>query len=122
MKFRYFLMTGAIVFCGHAYADYSSHQFFRMDMELHKCMQIAAAAAKRVGFSNIKAQDFTSGEDWRNYAVAYGVNNDGYSFQFVCNPVKGFGYVIVNGSKVDVKNKIRDGISAEIEAKTAASK
>ena len=113
MKFRSFLMAGAIAVCGHAYADYASHQFFHMDRGLQKCMQIASEAAKKSGFSSVQSQDFSSGEGGRQYAVAYGANKDGYSFQFVCESTKGFGYVIVNGSNVDVKNKIRDGIGAE---------
>lgn len=110
MKARFLLVVSSMFFGGHAFADYSSHQFHYMEMELSQCKQIASAAAEKVGFSNVQSQEFSYGADGRKYVIVYGINKDGYSFQYTCEPVKGFGYLIINGAKVDVKNKIRDEI------------
>lgn len=77
-------------------------------------------AAAKIGFSNAQSQDFPNGGDGRQYGVVYGANKEGYSFQYICEPVKGFGYLIVNGARVDIKNKIRDELGGAI--KNASSK
>ncbi|MGP1680955.1 MAG: hypothetical protein ACTS8S_01335 [Giesbergeria sp.] len=103
------------VFATNAAADYSSHQFHYMEIGLSKCKSIASDAARTYGFSDPQSQDFIyAGE---NYSVLFGTNKDGYSFQYTCESKKGFGYLIINGPKVDKKNELRDAIGGDIESR-----
>ena len=122
MKVRILLAVSSIIFSSQALADYSSHQFHYMEMGLEQCKQIATDAAAKIGFSNSQSQDFPYGGDGRQYGVVYGKNKEGYSFQYTCEPVKGFGYLIVNGARVDIKNKIRDELGSEIKKASSKAK
>ena len=67
-------------FASNAIADYASHQFHYMEMELSKCKSIASDAAIKNGFSNPQSQDvaFAGG----SYAIVFSTNKEGYSFQY----------------------------------------
>ena len=100
-------------FASNAIADYASHQFHYMEMELSKCKSIASDAAIKNGFSNPQSQDvaFAGG----SYAIVFSTNKEGYSFQYTCEPKKGFGYLIITGPRVDKKNSLRDSMGEEIQ-------
>jgi hypothetical protein len=122
MKVRVLLAVSSIIFSSHALADYSAHQFHYMEMDLTQCKQIATDAAAKIGFSNVEFQDFSYGGDGRKFSVVYGMNEEGYSFQFACEPVKGFGYLIVNGPRREIRVKIRDELSNEITNASSKAK
>ena len=96
-------------------ADYSAHQFHYMEMDLSKCKQIASEAAKKFGFS-------VGEQDGPNYGIVYGMNKEGYSFQYTCEPVKGFAYLIINGNRSDKRADLRDKLGDEIKMRAKAVK
>lgn len=71
-------------------------------------------AAIKNGFSNPQAQDVNSSVG--DYSIIYGTNKDEYSFQYTCEPKRGFGYLIINGPQVDKKNSIRNAIGEEMQS------
>lgn len=92
-------------------ADYVQHQYFYMDMTLNKCTQIVKKSAERVGFKNIHVK--TSKNDGF-YASLFAMNKKGYSFQYLCESKKGFGYLIINGSSPKITLDIKQKIAKEI--------
>lgn len=110
---RLFIVAMGCICASNAMADYSSHQFHYMNIGLSKCKSIVIDAAVKNGFTNPQAQEFTFSGG--SYSVVYGTNNDGYSFQYTCEPKKGFGYLIINGSQIDKKNNIRNSLGEEIQ-------
>lgn len=119
MKLGFLFVAGSMLFSSQAFADYASHQFHYMEMELSQCKQIATDAAAKSGFFNVQSQDNSYGNG-RLYSVVYGTNKEGYSFQYTCDPIKGFAYMIINGPRADVRDKLRDEIGDAI--RTAAGK
>ncbi len=101
----------SVSFTSNAMADYASHQFHYMEMELSKCKEIAYESAKKIGFKDIGTQDVAS----YNYSIVYGMDKEGYSFQYTCEPKKGFGYLIINGPRSDKRTELRDNLGDEIK-------
>ena len=99
------------VYSHTAPAEYVQHQYFYMDMALDKCTQTVKTSAEKVGFKNIQIK--TSKDDGF-YTSLSSMNEEGYSFQFLCESKKGFGYLIINGLEENIRIDIKQRISKEI--------
>jgi len=112
------VLAVSLGFTSNAIADYASHQFHYMEMERSKCKEIVSESAKSIGFDNVKVQDV----DNYNYSIIYGMDKEGYSFQYTCESKKGFGYLIINGARTDKKTELRDKLGEEIKKRAKAVK
>ena len=110
-KLRIVLSFVVLAYTQAVSADYAAHQYFYMDMTLNKCTQIVKKSAEKVGFKNIKVK--TSKNDGF-YASLTAMNQRGYSFQYVCEAKKGFGYLIINGSNPKIRLDIKQRVAKEI--------
>lgn len=117
--YKYAFLASALLMASTADADWASHQFHYMDMERSECMEIVTQAAKLNGFDEPKTQIFDANV---SYGVVYDIDNEGYSFQYTCEPRKGFGYLIINGPRTDKKNNIRDKLGDSIKELAAKRK
>ena len=95
------------------YADYSSHQYFYMDKDVSKCSNIVQTSAKNLGFNDISIHNSDANSN-DIFATLRGKNRNGYTFQFVCEGKKGFGYLIINGANQKQRNSLKQSFSKEI--------
>ena len=89
-----------------------------MEMERSQCKQVASDSAKAIGFEKVNVQDY----DNYHYSIIYGMDKEGYSFQYACESKKGFGYLIINGPRSDKRSELRDKLGNEIKKRAKTVK
>ena len=108
-------IISSLIFLGISslYADYSAHQYFYMDKDMNKCSNIIQTSAKNLGFNDISIHSSSANSN-DIFATLRGKKNNGYTFQFVCEGKKGFGYLIINGKNKRERNILKQSFAQEI--------
>ncbi len=105
---RYLLIFGFFLLgCSQMVsADWAAYSPLFITVDQSKCMEASLKAGKAAGIPEMIKKSKTE---------ASGMNNDGYSMQFVCLADRGIAFYIINGSFHEKRQKIAKIFYSEIK-------
>jgi len=90
--------------------NYSSHAYFYTTKNVDKCRNMIQGIAEKLGFYDIQVHN--SKPEYQDiFSTIRGKNNKGYTFQFVCEGKKGFGYLIINGNNYEKQKELKNNFA-----------